>query len=779
MSPSAQLAILLTLKDMASGPLSRFGQIMQQTSTQLIAMGEASRIVGGQMMDMMRGPIAAFAEAEDAATRLKTAMMDGTGQVAAEFGAINKLATELGNRLPGTTKDFQNMMTVLVDQGMSYQAILGGLGEAAAYLAVGLKMPFDEASRFAARLSKATGVAEADMLAFLDVISRTTALGISAGEMEYAFGRSAGKLKELGLQGLQASRDLAPLYAILINAGLSGETVGTGFASILSSIQAFAYGLNKNAQEAREKLAQLGVSMNFLDERGQARGVEAIVAELEKLKALAPEVRAAVIRDIFGTGQDAQMVATLIDGGTEAYKRMAAQLANKAALNEKVNAQLGTLKNLWDAATGTLENAAADFAGALAPEIKAATEWLNKAGEALQGLVQDYPWLAKLAGGVLLFGGALAVAGGTVAMIAGVAIKAAGGLALMAKWLGINKALSAGGWARRLASEIANSGAPLKAMAWHLRTLAASAMTSAAAIGGKLALALRMAGQAVLWLGRMVLLNPIGLALAAAALLIYKFWGPISGFFKGLWSGLKAGLAPIGDAFKAAFAPVAPLLRPIGDRLARVFGWFKDLLKPIEDTGGAAERFGARFGQAIAGVVRLFLSLPGKLLALPAEMLRLGGEIVAGLINGIKQKLAAAGEAIQSVGAAVRDSLKNLLGIRSPSRVFAEMGGNLSEGLALGVTKKLGAVTRAAAGMAAAASVSLAGAAVPALHATKPGAGGMAGGAMQITFAPVIHVAGGQPAEVREAVDASVRLSFEEFDRLMRRYLHERGRIAA
>lgn len=778
MSPSAQLAILLTLKDMASGPLSRFGQIMQQTSTQLIAMGEASRIVGGQMMDMMRGPIAAFAEAEDAATRLKTAMMDGTGQVVAEFGAINKLATELGNRLPGTTKDFQNMMTVLVDQGMSYQAILGGLGEAAAYLAVGLKMPFDEAARFAARLSKATGVAEADMLAFLDVISRTTALGISAGEMEYAFGRSAGKLKELGLQGLQASRDLAPLYAILINAGLSGETVGTGFASILSNIQNFAYGLNKNAQEARERLAQLGVSLNFLDERGQARGVEAIVAELEKLKALAPEVRAAAIRDIFGTGQDAQMVATLIDGGAEAYKRMAAQLANKAALNEKVNAQLGTLKNLWDAATGTLENAAAAFAGALAPELKSATEWLNKAGEALQGLVQDYPWLAKLAGGVLLFGGALAVAGGTVAMIAGVAIKAAGGLALMAGWLGINKALSAGGWALRLASEIANSGAPLKAMAWHLRTLAASAMTSAAAIGGKLALALRMAGQAVLWLGRIVLLNPIGLALTAAALLIYKFWGPISGFFKGLWSGLKAGLAPIGDAFKAAFAPVAPLLRPIGDRLAKVFGWFKDLLKPIEDTGGAAERFGARVGEAIAGAVRLFLSLPGKLLALPAEMLRLGSEIVAGLINGIKQKLAAAGEAIQSVGAAVRDSLKNLLGIRSPSRVFAEMGGNLSEGLALGVTKKLGAVTRAAAGMAAAASVSLAGAAVPALHATKPVSGSPAP-AMQITFAPHITVTGASsPEAARAQVEQTVSMSFAEFERLMRRYEHERKRVA-
>lgn len=258
MNASTQLSILLTLKDLASGPLASFGKTLQETSTRLIAMGEASRIVGQQMIDMMGGPIRAFAEAEDAATRLKTSMMDGSGQVAKEFEAVNALAEKLGNRLPGSTRDFQNMMTVLVNQGTSYRAILDGIGESAAYLAVGLKMPFDEAARFAARMGKATGVAESDMLAFLDTLSRAANLGVSVGELEYAFGRSAGKLKELGLQGLQASRDLAPLYAILINAGLSGETVGTGFASILSNIQNFAYGLDKTPGKRARGSPSLG-----------------------------------------------------------------------------------------------------------------------------------------------------------------------------------------------------------------------------------------------------------------------------------------------------------------------------------------------------------------------------------------------------------------------------------------------------------------------------------------------------------------------------------------
>lgn len=783
MSPAAQLAILLTLKDMASGPLASFGQVLQQTSTKLIAMGEASRLVGGQMIDMMRGPIAAFAEAEDAATRLKTAMMDGAGRVAKEFDAVNALAVQLGNRMPGTARDFQNMMTVLVEQGVSYQAILGGLGESAAYLAVGLKLPFDEAARFAARMSKATGVAEADMLAFLDTLSRAAGLGVSVAELEYAFGRSAGKLKELGLQGLQASRDLAPLYAILINAGLSGETVGTGFASILSNIQVFAYGLSKNAKDAKERLAALGVELRFLDEKGRARGVEAIVAELEKLKALAPEVRASVIRDIFGTGQDAQMVATLIDGGAQAYRKMAEQLANKAALQEKVNAQLGTLKNLWDAATGTLENAAAAFAGVLAPELKRATEWLNGLAESLQGFIREYPLLAKLIGGTLLFGGALAVAGGTLAIVAGAAMKAAGALGLMARWLGINRLLAAGGWALRLAGEIASSGAPLKALRWHLQGAASQAVAASGAVGGRLAGALRIAGQAVLWLGRAVMAHPIGLILGAAALLIYKFWGPISGFFKGLWSGIKAGLAPIADAFRAAFAPIAPVFKPIGDAIGRVIGFIKDIIKPIDDAGGKAEAFGERVGLAIAGAVKMILSLPAKIAALPLEMLKLGGELVQGLIDGIKSKLAAAGEAIKDLGGRVVSGLKDLLGIRSPSRVFAELGGFVSEGFAGGIGAGIDGVKKAAGALSAAALIAAPAASamsVPALHATKAGHGAaVQAGGMSITFAPVIHVGGGQPAAVREEAQEAMRLSFEEFERLMRRYDHEVRRRSA
>ena len=102
----------------------------------------------------------AFAPAEDAATQLKVSMMNSTGTVPEDFKKIADLATGLGDRLPGTTADFQNMMTMLRRQGISAQSILGGTGEAAAYLGVQLKMPVEAAAEFAAKMQDATRTSE-------------------------------------------------------------------------------------------------------------------------------------------------------------------------------------------------------------------------------------------------------------------------------------------------------------------------------------------------------------------------------------------------------------------------------------------------------------------------------------------------------------------------------------------------------------------------------------------------------------------------------------------
>lgn len=123
--------------------------------------------------------------------------------------------------------------------------------------------------------------------------------------------------------------------------------------------------------------------------------------------------------------------------------------------------------------------------------------------------------------------------------------------------------------------------------------------------------------------------NPLGLVIAligAAAFTVMKFWKPITGFFRGFFTGLREGLAPITPAFKQIAAAVKP-----------VFDWAKKLLSPINSAGKASEDFGHKLGKAIGDGIIWCTKLIGKLW----EVVTLGGRIkfgnkndVSGFVNG-------------------------------------------------------------------------------------------------------------------------------------------------
>ncbi|ELZ2614806.1 phage tail tape measure protein [Salmonella enterica] len=98
------------------------------------------------------------------------------------------------------------------------------------------------------------------------------------------------------------------------------------------------------------------------------------------------------------------------------------------------------------------------------------------------------------------------------------------------------------------------------------------------------------------------LLSPIGLvvaALAGVALVVWKYWQPISAFLGGVVEGFKAAAAPI----SAAFEPLRPVFQWIGDKVQALWGWFTDLLTPVKSTSeelNSAAAMGRRFGEALA-----------------------------------------------------------------------------------------------------------------------------------------------------------------------------------
>ncbi|SIQ11104.1 phage tail tape measure protein [Marinobacterium stanieri] len=143
--------------------------------------------------------------------------------------------------------------------------------------------------------------------------------------------------------------------------------------------------------------------------------------------------------------------------------------------------------------------------------------------------------------------------------------------------------------------------------------------------------------------------NPIGLAvtaIAGLAYLIYRNWEPIKAFFAGLWQQVKA-------AFNGGISGVAALLA----------NW-----SPI----GLLYK-GIRAGLSALGI------------ELPATFSELGGNILQGLINGITKMIPNVKEKISSIGESVSGWFKGVLGIHSPSRVFASHGGDVMAGLQQGL----------------------------------------------------------------------------------------------
>ncbi|WP_321919825.1 phage tail tape measure protein [Paraburkholderia tropica] len=155
--------------------------------------------------------------------------------------------------------------------------------------------------------------------------------------------------------------------------------------------------------------------------------------------------------------------------------------------------------------------------------------------------------------------------------------------------------------------------------------------------------AFRMFGMGAMWAGRAMLMNPIGLAITAivvviagAAYLIYRYWDQIRAGAVWAWDGVRG---------------------------------------------------------AIGGALSFFAGLP-------AQFATFGSNIISGLVNGLTNGLGTVKDAIVNVASSTVAWFKEKLGIHSPSRVFGELGGFISQGAAIGMEGEQGRIAKAAVGLA-------------------------------------------------------------------------------
>jgi len=92
----------------------------------------------------------------------------------------------------------------------------------------------------------------------------------------------------------------------------------------------------------------------------------------------------------------------------------------------------------------------------------------------------------------------------------------------------------------------------------------------------------------------------------------------------------------------------------------------------------SAKNLFARLGELWAGI-------RNTVQPIIREALQWGREIIQGLINGIRGKVTAVQQVVGELAETIKNKIKSVLGISSPSRVMAEFGRNVAEGLAAGM----------------------------------------------------------------------------------------------
>ena len=168
------------------------------------------------------------------------------------------------------------------------------------------------------------------------------------------------------------------------------------------------------------------------------------------------------------------------------------------------------------------------------------------------------------------------------------------------------------------------------------------------------------------------------------------------------WNAVKAGTTAAWNAIKAGISAAVTGVRTA---VTTGFNAVKTKISQIwtnvkTATTGAWNSVKTTISGGVRDALAKIGEMPGKIKGYFANaktwLVEAGKNIIQGLMDGAGRLLPKIGGFFaDKLPSALRGPFKKALGIHSPSRVFAEYGGNISEGIGVGVVKKTRDATRA------------------------------------------------------------------------------------
>ncbi|QLM89182.1 phage tail tape measure protein [Escherichia fergusonii] len=478
----------------------------------------------------------------------------GVAKDSAEMAALRKQARQLGDNTAASADDAAAAQIIVAKSGADKNGILAQT-PAILNMSLANKKTMEENATLLIGTKSAFGLADDKASHIADVISMTM------NKSQATFEGLSDSLTYVGPVAKDAGVSLeetAAMLGALHDANISGSMAGTGSRAVLSRLQA-------PTGKAYDAIKELGVKTT--DSKGNTRPVFSILKEIQR----------SFEKNKLGTGQRAEYMKTIF--GEEASS--SASVLMTAAASGKLD-NLTRLIKESDGKTEELvkvmqDNLGGDFKsfqsafqavgtdlfdqqeGTLRKLTQTATKYVLK----LDGWIQKNKSLASTIG--LIVGGALALIGiiGAIGLVAWPVIT------------GINAIIAAAG-----------------AMGAIFTTVGSAVMTAIGAISWPVV--------------------AVVAAIVAGALLIRKYWEPVSAFFGGVVEGLKAAFAPVGELF----TPLKPVFDWLGEKLQAAWQWFKNLIAPVkatQDTLNRCRDTGVMFGQALADALMLPLNAFNKL----------------------------------------------------------------------------------------------------------------------------------------------------------------------
>ena len=370
--------------------------------------------------------LGAFSELEDARVEMEVAFMTSTG-LPEEMEKINKIAEELGTKLPGSATHFYRLATALKQAGLSAKDIAEGIFEGAGYAWVLFKNEVspDQAGEYMAEFANAFRIPANQFMDFVDKLQRLKfASGLTLTEIAYSTKYFSAELQQLGVTGLKAFDIMSAWLGTLKQVGLKGETAGTSIRAVLHNISK----LDENLEKLKKKGIDLQISAkDFFDEKGAFKLEEFLITIKNRLSEIHdPIQRMQILQTLFDTEGMRAITPLLIKTKEEAlafldsikntlspeeYQRlrkqieegkfsglegMAKKLNEQASLWQRINKVINTFKNVLESLMGTLEQVGAIIGSLVAPSLKILFNFLNNLLSKVSNFITTHKTLSSI-----------------------------------------------------------------------------------------------------------------------------------------------------------------------------------------------------------------------------------------------------------------------------------------------------------------------------------------------------------------------------------------------